>query len=265
MALLEVEDLKVQFRTREGTVTAVDGVSFHLDEGETLAIAGESGSGKSVTGLSLMRLNPSPPCEYAGGQVRFGGRNLLGLSERRMRAVRGNDIAMIFQDPMSSLNPVRKVGDQIAEAVRVHQGASRKVARTRAVAALREVGIANPEARAEEYPHQFSGGMRQRVMIAMGLSCSPKVLVADEPSTALDVTVQAQILELMKDLQHKTGMAILLITHDFGVVAGMADRVAVMYAGQVVEHAGAQRVFDDPLMPYTAALLRSVPRLGDGT
>jgi oligopeptide transport system ATP-binding protein len=265
MALLEVADLAVRFRTPRGTLQAVDGVSFSLEEGETLAIAGESGSGKSVTGLSLMRLNPSPPCEYAGGQIRFKGRDLLTLSEPEMRSVRGNDIAMIFQDPMSSLNPVRRVGDQIAEAVRIHQGVSRREARVRAVAMLREVGIANPEQRAGEYPHQYSGGMRQRAMIAMGLSCNPTVLIADEPTTALDVTVQAQILELMKDLQRKTGMAIILITHDFGVVAGMADRVAVMYAGRVVEYADTSRLFAEPLMPYTAALLRSVPRLGDGT
>ncbi|HYH33079.1 MAG TPA: ABC transporter ATP-binding protein [Pseudonocardia sp.] len=265
MALLEVHDLEVRFRGPRGTVTAVDGVSFSLDEGETLAIAGESGSGKSVTGLSLIRLNPTPPCEYGGGQVLFDGRDLMRLSEREMRAVRGNDIAMVFQDPMSSLNPVRRVGDQVAEAVRIHQGVSRREARARAVATLREVGIANPERRADEFPHQYSGGMRQRAMIAMGLACNPKVLIADEPTTALDVTVQAQILELMKDLQRRNGMAIVLITHDFGVVAGTADRVAVMYAGRIVEYTDTARLFADPLMPYTAALLRSVPRLGDGT
>jgi oligopeptide transport system ATP-binding protein len=261
MAMLEVNNLKTYFHTADGVVKAVDGVSFTLEPGETLGIVGESGSGKSVTALSIMQLNPQPPCEYPEGEILFEGRDLLGASEKEMQGIRGNDIAMIFQDPMTSLNPVFTVGDQIAEAIRIHQKVSKKEARERTVQVLRDVGIANPEQRAREYPHQFSGGMRQRAMIAMGLACNPKVLIADEPTTALDVTIQAQILELMVDLQEKYGTAIIMITHDLGVVAQMADKVMVMYAGRSVEQGPTDPIFYDPLMPYTWALLRSIPRL----
>lgn len=261
MALLEVEDLQAHFHTHDGVLKAVDGVSFSVDEGETLALAGESGSGKSVTGLSIMQLNPQPPCVYAGGEIRLSGRNLLGLPDEELRRIRGNQIAMIFQDPMTSLNPVVKVGEQIAETLRIHQGLSRSDARRRVIQVLKDVGIANPERRAEQYPHQFSGGMRQRVMIAIGLACNPKVLIADEPTTALDVTIQAQILELMRDLQNKFGTAIIMVTHDLGVVASIADSVAVMYAGRIVEEAPTREIFYDPHMPYTVSLLRAIPRL----
>ncbi len=261
MALLEVENLQAHFRTRAGVLKAVDGVTFSVDEGETLALAGESGSGKSVTGLSIMQLNPQPPCEYVGGEVRLDGKNLLAMKDKELQRIRGNDVAMIFQDPMTSLNPVVKVGEQIAETLRIHQGMTKTEARRRTVEVLRNVGIANPERRAEQFPHEFSGGMRQRVMIAIGLACNPKVLIADEPTTALDVTIQAQILELMRDLQRKFGTAIIMITHDLGVVASMADSVAVMYAGRIVEHAPTRDLFYDPQMPYTVSLLQSVPRL----
>jgi len=261
VALLEVNDLHTHFGTRDGLVKAVDGVSFALEEGETLGIVGESGSGKSVTALSLMRLNPSPPAFHPAGEVLFGGQDLLRVPEKRMQRVRGNEIAMIFQDPMTSLNPVFTVGNQIAESVRIHQGVSKAEARRRAVQALKDVGIANPEGRAGEYPHQYSGGMRQRAMIAMALACNPKVLIADEPTTALDVTIQAQILELMAGLQERHGTAIVMITHDLGVVAQIADKVMVMYAGRAVEQGTADEAFYDPLMPYTWSLLRSIPRL----
>ncbi len=261
MAMLEVNNLKTHFKTRDGLVKSVDGVSFSLEPGETLGIVGESGSGKSVTALSIMQLNPKPPVEYPEGDILFEGRNLLEAKEDEMQKIRGNDVAMIFQDPMTSLNPVFTIGNQISEAVRIHQKVSKSEAKEKTVQVLRDVGIANPEQRAGEYPHQFSGGMRQRAMIAMGLSCNPKVLIADEPTTALDVTIQAQILELMLDLQEKYGTAIVMITHDLGVVAQLADKVMVMYAGRAVEQGPTDPVFYDPLMPYSWSLLRSLPRL----
>jgi oligopeptide transport system ATP-binding protein len=261
MAMLEVNNLKTHFKTQDGVVKAVDGVSFSLEAGETLGIVGESGSGKSVTALSIMQLNPKPPTEYPEGEILFEGQNLLEVSEKRMQEIRGNDIAMIFQDPMTSLNPVFTVGNQIREAIRIHQNVSKSEAQEKTVQVLRDVGIANPERRAKEYPHQFSGGMRQRAMIAMALSCNPKVLIADEPTTALDVTIQAQILELMVGLQEKYGTAIVMITHDLGVVSQLADQVMVMYAGRAVEQATTDEVFYDPLMPYSWSLLRALPRL----
>ena len=261
MAMLEVNDLKTHFKTQDGVVKAVDGVTYSLEPGETLGIVGESGSGKSVTALSVMQLNPKPPAEYPEGEILFEGQDLLTVPEKRMQKIRGNDIAMIFQDPMTSLNPVFTVGNQIREAVRIHQNVSRSEADKKTVQVLKDVGIANPERRAKEYPHQFSGGMRQRAMIAMALSCNPKILIADEPTTALDVTIQAQILELMVDLQEKYGTAIVMITHDLGVVSQLADKVMVMYAGRAVEQATTDEVFYDPLMPYSWALLRSLPRL----
>ncbi len=259
--MLEVNNLKTYFETQDGVVKAVDGVSFSLEPGETLGIVGESGSGKSVTSLSVMQLNPKPPVSYPEGEILFEDQDLLKVSDKRMQAIRGNDIAMIFQDPMTSLNPVFTVGNQIREAIRIHQTVSKGEAQEKTVQVLRDVGIANPEGRAREYPHQFSGGMRQRAMIAMALSCNPKVLIADEPTTALDVTIQAQILELMVDLQEKYGTAIIMISHDLGVVAQLADKVMVMYAGRAVEKATTDEVFYDPLMPYSWALLRSLPRL----
>src|SRR4028118_1078779 len=259
--MLEVNKLKTHFKTQDGVVKAVDGVSFSLEAGETLGIVGESGSGKSVTALSIMQLNPKPPTEYPEGEILFEGQDLLKAPEKLMQELRGNDIAMIFQDPMTSLNPVFTVGNQIREAIRIHQNVSKSEARERTVQVLRDVGIANPERRAKEYPHQFSGGMRQRAMIAMALSCNPKVLIADGPTTALDVTIQAQLLELMVDLQEKYGTAIVMITHDLGVVSQLADKVMVMYAGRAVERATTDDVFYDPLMPYSWSLLRSPPRL----
>lgn len=261
MDLLRVNNLKTYFHSPDGVVKAVDGISFALKPGETLGIVGESGSGKSVMALSLMRLNPTPPAYYPEGEILFEERDLLSISEDEMKKVRGNDIAMIFQDPMTSLNPVFTIGDQIMEAIRVHQQVSRREARDLAIQVLRDVGIANPEKRMDEYPHQYSGGMRQRAMIAMALACHPKVLIADEPTTALDVTIQAQILELMVSLQEKYGTAIIMITHDLGVVARIADRVMVMYAGRVVEEGSTEDVFYQPAMPYTWSLLRSLPRL----
>ncbi len=261
MAMLEVNNLKTHFRTQDGVVKAVDGVTFSLEPGETLGIVGESGSGKSVTALSIMQLNPKPPVEHPEGEILFEGQDLLKTSESRMQKVRGNDIAMIFQDPMTSLNPVFTVGNQIREAIRIHQNVSKDEAQKRTIQVLRDVGIANPEQRVKEYPHQYSGGMRQRAMIAMGLACNPKVLIADEPTTALDVTIQAQILELMVDLQEKYGTAIIMITHALGVIAQMADEVMVMYAGRAVEQGLTEEVFYDPLMPYSWSLLRSIPRL----
>lgn len=261
MAMLEVNNLKTHFKTQDGVVKAVDGVSFSLEPGETLGIVGESGSGKSVTALSVMQLNPKPPVEYPEGEILFEGKNLLETSEKEMQKIRGNDVAMIFQDPMTSLNPVFTIGNQISEAVQIHQKVSKGEAKEMTVQVLRDVGIANPEQRAGEYPHQFSGGMRQRAMIAMGLSCNPKVLIADEPTTALDVTIQAQILDLMIDLQDKYGTAIVMITHDLGVVAQIADKVMVMYAGRAVEQGATDPVFYEPLMPYSWSLLRSLPRL----
>ncbi len=262
--LLEVRDLRTHFQTEEGVVRAVDGVSFRIDPGETLAVVGESGSGKSVTSLSILRLVPEPPGRIVGGSVRFRGRDLIGLSAEAMRAVRGKEISMIFQEPMTSLNPVYTCGEQILEAIVLHEKVGRAEARSRAIAMLRLVGIPSPEQRVDEYPHQMSGGMRQRVMIAMALACRPAILIADEPTTALDVTIQAQILELLGRLQAELGMAVLLITHDLGVVAETADRVAVMYAGQVVEYCEVRAAFERTRHPYTAGLLHSLPRLGEG-
>jgi peptide/nickel transport system ATP-binding protein len=262
--LLRVRDLKTYFVTERGrgTARAVDGVSFELYPGETLGIVGESGCGKTVTALSILRLIPEPPGHIRPGSfIEFEGRNLLTLTPAELRAVRGNRVAMVFQEPMTSLNPVFTVGDQIAEAAIVHQRLSRAAARARALEMLRLVGIPDPEERLDEYPHQLSGGMRQRVMIAMALVCHPQVLIADEPTTALDVTIQAQILELLEKLQAELGMAIMLITHDLGVVAGTADRVVVMYAGQVVETAPTPELFASAQHPYTAGLMASVPRL----
>ena len=249
MALLEVQNLQTHFRTPEGINRAVDGVSFQVDEGETLAIVGESGCGKSVTSMSLMRLIPEPPGKIAGS-VHFQGKDLLQLSEREMRAIRGNDISMIFQEPMTSLNPVLTVGRQIGETLRMHQGLDKQAALARAVEMLTLVGIAEPVRRVREYPHQLSGGMRQRVMIAMALACNPKLLIADEPTTALDVTIQAQILHLMLDLKRRVGAAIILVTHDLGVVAEIAERVMVMYAGRKVEEAPTAELFRSPRHPY---------------
>lgn len=260
MSVLEVKDMCAEFRVSTGIVRAVNGVSFSVDAGKTLAIVGESGSGKTATALSILRLNPEPPCVYTGGEVLFEGRDLLSLPEKELRKVRGKGIAMVFQDPMTSLNPVRTVAGQIVEAIVQHERISKSEARRRAVQALAEVGIPNPSDRAGQYPHQFSGGMRQRVMIAIALACRPKVLIADEPTTALDVTVQAQILELLDDLKRRHDMAIVLITHDLGMVAQAADDVLVMYAGRPVERAAIDPLFATPMMPYTAALLGSVPR-----
>ena len=260
--LLEVADLKTWFFTRDGIVRAVDGVSFHVLPGETLAIVGESGCGKSVTALSVLRLIPSPPGRIVSGNIRFAGRDLLDLSEAQMRQVRGNEISMIFQEPMTSLNPVLTIGRQISETLTLHQGLGRAAALARAVDMLRLVHIPEAERRIAEYPHQLSGGMRQRVMIAMALACNPKLLIADEPTTALDVTIQAQILDLMRELKQKIDAAIVLITHDLGVVAEMAQRVVVMYAGKKAEEASVGPLFRRPLHPYTKGLLNSVPRLG---
>ncbi|MBI5169331.1 MAG: ABC transporter ATP-binding protein [Candidatus Eisenbacteria bacterium] len=261
--LLEVRDLHTHFFTEDGVVRAVDGVSFTLAAGETLAVVGESGSGKSVTSLSLLRLVADPPGRIVSGSIRFGGVELLTLPEGEMRRIRGRRISMIFQEPMTSLNPVHTCGAQIAEVAALHEGLSREAAHARAVEMLKLVGIPAPEQRAHEYPHQLSGGMRQRVMIAMALACRPDVLIADEPTTALDVTIQAQILELLARLRRELGMAVLLVTHDLGVVAETADRVAVMYAGQVVEQADVRALFARPAHPYTAGLLASLPRLGE--
>ena len=261
--LLEVSDLNIAFETSRGDVRPVRDVSFSIHPGQTVALVGESGCGKSVTAMSVLRLIPSPPGKVLGGRVMFEGRDLLTLSEREMRSVRGGQIAMIFQEPMTSLNPVYTIGDQIVEAVTLHQRVNTRQAYEVAEHALKEVGIADAGRRLHEYPHQMSGGMRQRVMIAMALSCRPKLLIADEPTTALDVTIQAQILELLRKLQRETGMAILLITHDLGVVAENADVVNVMYASRVVETATVEELFDDPQHPYTEGLFRSVPKLGE--
>ena len=260
--VLEVEDLRTVFFTRQGLVKAVDGVSFALKPGEILAIVGESGCGKSMTALSIMRLIPNPPGRIVGGAIRLEGRNLLELDEAAMRAVRGNDISMIFQEPMTSLNPVFTIGDQIAETIRLHEDIGGAAAFDKAIEMLKLVRIPEPVRRAREYPHQLSGGMRQRAMIAMALACHPKVLIADEPTTALDVTIQAQILDLILGLQRELGTAIVLITHDLGVVAETAQRVVVMYAGRKIEEATVEALFDTPLHPYTQGLLASVPRLG---
>ncbi|MDA1195160.1 MAG: ABC transporter ATP-binding protein, partial [Planctomycetota bacterium] len=259
--LLEVRDLRTEFVLEEGTVRAVDGVSFDVGPGEILGIVGESGCGKSVTNLSVLGLLPKPQGRIAGGSVKFRGRELVGLSENELRKVRGNNISMIFQDPMTSLNPYLSVEEQLAEVAQLHMGLDRPAAVKRAAALLERVGIPDATRRIQSYPHEFSGGMRQRVMIAMALLCDPDVLIADEPTTALDVTIQAQILELLKELRTERGMGIILITHDLGVVAGMCDRVMVMYAGRVVENAPTDALFAAPEHPYTQALLRSVPRL----
>jgi peptide/nickel transport system ATP-binding protein len=261
MALLEVDRLQTHFRTPDGVNRAVDGVSFHVEAGETLAIVGESGCGKSVTAMSILRLIPEPPGKIAGA-IRYNGRDLLTLSDREMRGIRGNDISMIFQEPMTSLNPVLNVGRQIGETVQLHQNMSRRHAEARAVEMLQLVGIPEAKRRVREYPHQLSGGMRQRVMIAIALACNPKLLIADEPTTALDVTIQAQILDLMRDLKHRVGAAIVLITHDLGVVAEVAERVVVMYAGRKVEEAAVGPLFRAPRHPYTQGLLGSMPKLG---
>jgi oligopeptide/dipeptide ABC transporter ATP-binding protein len=259
--LLRIRDLHVHFDTDAGTVRAVDGVSYDVRRGETLALVGESGCGKSVSSMSILRLVPCPPGRLAGGQIEFEGEDLIAADEARMRALRGKHIAMIFQEPMSSLNPVYTVGDQIAESIILHQGVDAEIAREQTIHLLERVGIPSPDRRIDEYPHQMSGGMCQRVMIALALACNPKLLIADEPSTALDVTIQAQILELMRKIQSESGMSILLITHDLGVVAEMADRVVVMYAGSVVESADAIELFKRPRHPYTAGLFHSIPRL----
>ncbi len=259
--ILEVRGLRTHFFSEEGTSRAVDGVDLVIHEGETLGVVGESGCGKSVTALSVLRLIPEPPGRIVEGRILFRGQDLLKLSEAEMRRVRGNDIAMIFQEPMTALNPVYTVGDQIMEAVRLHRGASPAEARERAIEMLAKVGIPSPAQRVDEYPHQLSGGMRQRVMIAMAMSCDPKLLVADEPTTALDVTIQAQVLDLMNQLQEEEGMSLMLITHDLGVVAETAHHVAVMYAGKVVEYASVERLFNAPRHPYTIGLFRSLPDL----
>src|SRR4051812_40304371 len=259
--ILQVDDLQTHFFTAVGTVRAVDGVSYDLKSGETLGVVGESGCGKSVSALSILRLVANPPGRIVGGAIRFEGKNLLELGEGEMERIRGNEISMIFQEPMTSLNPLFTVGRQVSEAIALHQGLSRKEAMDRAVEMLRRVYIPEPERRVHAYPHQLSGGMRQRVMIAMALSCNPKVLIADEPTTALDVTIQAQILELMRELQETFGTAIVLITHDMGVVAENADRVVVMYAGRKVEEALVDDLFERPAHPYTRGLLGSIPSL----
>ncbi len=261
--LLQVEDLRTWFHTDEGTARAVDGVSFEIAEQETLGIVGESGCGKSVTALSILRLIPDPPGRIEGGKVVFQNRDLLPISEKEMRRIRGNEIAMIFQEPMTSLNPVYTIGEQIGEVLRLHRGMSRGEAEERSVEMLRRVRIPDPEQRVEEYPHQLSGGQRQRVMIAMALACDPALLIADEPTTALDVTVQAQILALLRQLQEEFGMAIMLITHDLGVIAETAHRVVVMYAGIVAETGTVEQIFDGPNHPYTEGLKAAIPKLGE--
>ena len=260
-SVLEIEDLQTHFFTADGVVRAVDGVSYDVRRGETLGVVGESGCGKSVTALSILRLVASPPGRIVGGAIRLEGRNLLEATETEMENVRGNEISMIFQEPMTSLNPLFTVGKQIGEAIALHQGLSKRDALDRAVDMLRQVHISEPQRRAHEYPHQLSGGMRQRVMIAMALSCNPKVLIADEPTTALDVTIQAQILDLMRETQRTQGQAVILITHDMGVVAENADRVVVMYAGRKVEEAEVDELFDHPGHPYTEGLLGAIPSL----
>jgi oligopeptide/dipeptide ABC transporter ATP-binding protein len=259
--LLEVRDLKTHFFTPEGVVKAVDGVSYTLEEGETLGLVGESGCGKSVSALSIMRLVPDPPGKTVGGQIIFDGQDLLSLPDSEIRRVRGKQIAMVYQEPMTSLNPVLSIGRQLTESLELHLGMSRTEARGEAVRRLEQVGIPDPQRRLKQYPHQFSGGMLQRVMIAMALSCNPKLIIADEPTTALDVTIQAQILDLMKDLSRKYGVSLLIITHNLGVVARYADRVNIMYAGKIIERGTARDIYRNPSHPYTLGLLNSVPRL----
>jgi oligopeptide/dipeptide ABC transporter ATP-binding protein len=259
--LLDIRDLRTEFRTGSGIVHAVDGISYTVDAGETVAIVGESGSGKSVGAMSVLRLIPDPPGRITGGQVLFAGRDLMKLSDEAMRQIRGGEIGMVFQEPMTSLNPVLTIGRQITEVLEQHRGASQAAARQRAEQLLGLVGIADPARRLKQYPHQLSGGMRQRVMIAIALTCDPKLIIADEPTTALDVTIQAQILELMKELTRRLNIALIIITHNLGVVARYASRVNVMYAGRIVEAGTASQIYHDPCHPYTIALLRSVPRL----
>ena len=260
--LLQVKNLETSFFTPEGQVRAIDGVSFEIDEGKTLGLVGESGCGKSVTSLSIMRLIPSPPGKIVGGEIIYRGKDLLRLGTEEMRKIRGNEISMIFQEPMTSLNPVFTVGNQIGEAIKLHQGLDKQATRAKTIEMLRLVKIADPESRVDAYPHQLSGGMRQRVMIAMALSCNPSLLIADEPTTALDVTIQAQILDLMKELQQKIGMALLLITHDLAVVAEQADEVPIMYGGKIVERSKTREIFTKPFHPYTVGLLNSLPSTG---
>ena len=259
--LLRVKDLKTYFFTHEGTVKAVDGINLKVSKGETLGLVGESGCGKSVTALSIMRLIPSPPGKIVGGKIHFEGKNLLELNEKEMRKIRGRKISMIFQEPMTSLDPMFTIGDEIAEVIRLHQGLKKDEARKKAIESLKTVGMPDPEKRINEYPHELSGGMRQRAMIAMALSCNPTLLIADEPTTALDVTIQAQILRLIDELRKKFGTSVLLITHDLGVIAETCDNVAVMYAGHIVEHTDANTLFRNPLHPYTKGLMKSIPRL----
>ena len=259
--LLEVKGLKTQFFTQDGVVRAVDDVSFYVMPGETLGVVGESGCGKSMTGLSIMRLIPNPPGKIVAGEILFNGTDILQMSDEQVRSIRGNDIAMIFQDPMTSLNPVLTINRQISEALQLHMGMNKGQARTRTIELLQMVGIPNADERVDQYPHQFSGGMRQRVMIAMALSCNPKLLIADEPTTALDVTIQAQILDLMRTLQVERDTGVILVTHSMGVVAGMSDRIQVMYAGHIVETASTEEIFANPRHPYTVGLMKSIPRL----
>ncbi len=261
--ILEVRDLRTYFHTDEGVVPAVDGVDFTLKRGKTLCVVGESGCGKSVTAFTVMRLIPMPPGKVESGEILYNGKDLVKLTENEMRKIRGNEIAMIFQEPMTSLNPVYTIGNQIVEAIVLHQNVKSKEARQRAVEMLEKVGLPDPEKRIDEYPHQMSGGMKQRVMIAMALSCNPEVLIADEPTTALDVTIQAQILDLLRHLKETEGMSIMLITHDLAVVSEVADEVLVMYASKVVENAGVNEIFNDPKHPYTQGLIKAIPQLGN--
>ena len=261
-SLLEVKNLVTSFKTERGLIRAVDSISFSIGKGQTVGLVGESGCGKSVTSLSILRLIQSPPGKVESGEINFDGKNLLNLSPDEMRKIRGNRISMIFQEPMTSLNPVFTIGDQISEVFRIHRGASKAEARAKSIEMLKLVKIPAPESRIDDYPHQLSGGMRQRIMIAMALACRPELLIADEPTTALDVTIQAQILDLMAQLQQELNMAILLITHDLGVVAEVCDYVLVMYAGKIAEQGPVREIFKDPKHPYTAGLLRSIPRLG---
>ena len=257
--ILDIQDLRVSFDTYAGEVQAVRGVSFHVDQGEVLAIVGESGCGKSVTAQTIMKLNPMPPARIVSGSIRLGEHDIVAAGEKEMQAIRGKDVSMIFQDPMTCMNPTTQVGKQIVEAIKLHQKLSPKEAKAEAIRCLKQVRIPNPEERAKQYPHQFSGGMRQRAMIAMALSCNPKLLIADEPTTALDVTIQAQIMELLADIKNEIHTAIILITHDLGVVAGSADRVAVMYAGKIVETGSTRNIFYHSAHPYTQALIGSLP------
>jgi oligopeptide/dipeptide ABC transporter ATP-binding protein len=261
--VLEIRDLKTYFFTYEGVAKAVDGVTYQLAKGEPLGVVGESGCGKSVTALSILRLIPTPPGKIVGGEILFKGKNLIDLSEEEMRKIRGNRISMIFQEPMTSLNPVFTIGNQIQETIKLHQGLSKRESLEKAIEMLRLVNIPSPERCVNQYPHELSGGMRQRAMIAMSLACNPEILIADEPTTALDVTIQAQILDLLNKLKEELGMAIILITHNLGVIAETVNRVLVMYAGKIVEEAKTKTLFENPQHPYTRGLLKSIPRLGD--